>query len=194
VAGKVVYQLGETVSNKIEGMQNKLGLQMYAVEPGAPSIGTVATNSVAAADEAAAGAVSSKPQWLQNIEAGNEFNRIQAPNYPYNEVYVNKPSGDGYFRLDSYNPTAGEIVSRKFTQFSDIQESTAIGYINEISAKYPVGATVADVPSSGTLAGTTLQGQYVLEVPVQVSPVPQGVIDAANNAGVVIRDTNGHIY
>jgi len=100
----------------------------------------------------------------------------------------------GYFRLDSYNPDSGEIVSRKFTQLSDIQESTANSYINEIPSKYPVGATVADVPSSGTLAGSTLHGQYVLEVPPQVNPVPQGVLNSANQAGVLIRDTNGHVY
>jgi hypothetical protein len=145
------------------------------------------------ADQAPA-RVSSKPAWLQKLDAGNDFNRAQAPNYPYNEVYVDKPSGDGYFRLDSYNPDSGEIVSRKFTQLSDIQESTANSYINEIPSKYPVGATVADVPSSGTLAGSTLHGQYVLEVPPQVNPVPQGVLNSANQAGVLIRDTNGHVY
>jgi hypothetical protein len=50
------------------------------------------------------------------------------------------------------------------------------------------------VPSSEALAGSTLQGQYILEVPVQVNPVPQAVLDSANNAGVLIRDINGKIY
>jgi hypothetical protein len=138
--------------------------------------------------------VSSEPQWLQRVRAGNAFDDAQAVNYPYNEVYIDNAAGDGYTRLDSYNPDLGEIVSRKFTQLSDVQDSTAIGYINEIPAKYPVGATIADVPSSEGLAGSTLQGQYILEVPIQLSPVPQSVLDAANNAGVLIRDINGKIY
>ncbi len=156
----------------------------YNINSGQPTAGVRSSTSP----------VNGKPQWLQNIEAGNAFNSLRAPNYPYNEVYVNKPSGSGYYRLDSFNPTAGEIVSRKFTQFSAIQESTGIGYVNEIVNKYPVGATVASVPSSGGLAGTTLHGQYILEVPVQTRPIPQTVLDAANNAGVLIRDINGYIY
>ncbi|GLQ95004.1 hypothetical protein GCM10007901_39570 [Dyella acidisoli] len=131
---------------------------------------------------------------MQRLNAGNAFNAERASAYPYNEVYIESPNGSGYTRLDSYNPSAGEIVSRKFTQLSDIQTKTAVGYINEIPAKYPVGATVANVPSSGPLAGQLLQGQYILEVPVQANPVPQAVLDAANKAGVLIRDVNGTIY
>ena len=68
---------------------------------------------------------SAKPGWLQNVQAGNKFNAEQSNNYPYNELYVNKPNGNGYYRVDSYNPATGEIVSRKFTQFADITEATA---------------------------------------------------------------------
>ena len=96
--------------------------------------------------------------------------------------------------MDSYDPAAGEIVSRKFTQLSDVQESTAVRYINEISAKYPVNGVVADVPSSGDLSGQLLRGQYYLEVPVQAGPIPQSVLDAANRQGVLIRDINGKVY
>lgn len=138
--------------------------------------------------------VNGKPEWLQRMDRGNAFNAERAPAYPHNEVYINKPSGSGYYRLDSYHPANREIVSRKFTQFSDISERTAVGYINEVPAKYPVGGTIANVPSSGNLGGQVLQGQHVLEVPVQVRPVPQGVIDAADQAGVLIRDVNGRIY
>ncbi len=138
---------------------------------------------------------SSKPEWLRRLNAGIDFNKAQSPNYPYNEVYINKPSGGkGYYRLDSYNPEAGEIISRKFTQFSEIQDQTAINYINEIQKKYPVGAMIADVPSSGSLAGQQLQGRLILEVPVQNNPISQITIDAADNAGVLIRDIDGRIY
>jgi filamentous hemagglutinin len=109
-------------------------------------------------------------------------------------VYVNNSTGGGYYRLDSYNPTSGEIVSRKFTQFSEIQEKTGVGYVNELTSKYPVGATIANVPSSGALSGKVLQGQPILEVPVQLKPIPQSVLDAAKQSSTVIRDVNGKIY
>ena len=144
---------------------------------------------------------SNKPKWLERIEEGNKFNDERKPFYDHNEVYVEKPNGDGYYKLDSYNP-GEEIVSRKHTQLSEIQENTAIDYINEIDKKYPEGAKIADVPSNkvgGTNEGVfehgnTLSGEKILEVPVQDKPVPQSVIDAANDKGVKIRDVNGTIY
>jgi uncharacterized Zn-binding protein involved in type VI secretion len=138
--------------------------------------------------------VSSRPEWLRRLDEGNQFNAEREASYPYNEVYIDSPKGSGYTRLDSYNPAAGEIVSRKFTQLSEIQEKTAVGYINEIGTKYPVNGTVANVPSSGDLAGQPLLGQHYLEVPVQIRPIPQAVLDAAERAGVIIRDVNGTIY
>lgn len=140
------------------------------------------------------------PEWLRRIREGNRFNRERAAFYDYNEVYVKKPDGSGYYRLDSYNP-GEEIVSRKHTQLSEIQENTANGYIDEINKKYPEGAEIADVPSnvngsnSGIFDhGNTLRGEKILEVPVQNNPLPQPVIDAANNADITIRDVNGTIY
>ncbi len=168
-----------------------------ALSPSSAKLVTTATGAVDSGTAAAAeavGNVSTKPKWLQDLDAGNDFNRVQAPNYPYKEVYLNRPDGKGYYRLDSYNPNLGEIVSRKYTQLSEVQEKTAVAYINEIEAKYPVGATVASVPSSKTLGGVTLQGQYILEVPIQSKPIPQGVLDAARKAGVSIRDISGHVY
>ncbi|MCU6368780.1 MULTISPECIES: hypothetical protein [Enterobacter] len=85
-------------------------------------------------------------------------------------------------------------MSRKFTQFSDITESTATNYIREAVNKYPAGATIAKVPSSGSLGGDALRGTNILEVPPQVKPIPQSVLNAADKAGVVIRDTNGKVY
>jgi len=178
---------------------NNLGLQASEVivpggvgAGGAVGIGkTVAEATAAKAEVVAANAA--KPNWLQNVQAGNKFNSDQAKNYPYNELYVNKPGG-GYYRVDSYNPSTGEIVSRKFTQFSDITETTENNYIREAVKKYPAGATIADVPSSGKLAGGQLEGINILEVPPQVRSIPKPVLDAADKAGVTIRDTNGKIY
>ncbi|EPG7730787.1 hemagglutinin repeat-containing protein, partial [Enterobacter roggenkampii MGH 34] len=163
---------------------------------GAAGILTVGKNAaeIAAAKAEVTAASSAKPGWLQNVQAGNKFNAEQSKNYPYNELYVNKPNGNGYYRVDSYNPATGEIVSRKFTQFSDITESTATNYIREAVNKYPAGATIAKVPSSGSLGGDALRGTNILEVPPQVKPIPQSVLNAADKAGVVIRDTNGKVY
>ncbi len=163
---------------------------------GAAGIVTVGKNAaeIAAAKAEVTAASSAKPGWLQNVQAGNKFNAEQSKNYPYNELYVNKPNGNGYYRVDSYNPATGEIVSRKFTQFSDITESTATNYIREAVNKYPAGATIAKVPSSGSLGGDALRGTNILEVPPQVKPIPQSVLNAADKAGVVIRDTNGKVY
>jgi filamentous hemagglutinin len=141
--------------------------------------------------------VSARPEWLQNLDRGTLFNFERRNAYTYREVYINKPGGGKtYYRLDGYDPIKGEIVSRKSTQFGDITENTGVAYINEVGAKYPVGATIANVPSNvkNGLAGGTLKGQLILEVPVQVKPIPLKVLNAAQNAGVSIRDINGKVY
>ena len=142
------------------------------------------------------------------------FNKARAKFYPYNEVYleapkkaINLPEGSPtkhqYVRLDSYNPHTGEIVSRKYTQLSEVSEETAIRYLKELSDKYAPETKIADVPSniSGANAGIfkenrgrTLRGQMILEVPVQAKAVPKRMIDYASLKGIKIRDTNNHIY
>ena len=133
--------------------------------------------------------------------------------YPFNEVYLEAPkkatklAGDSpakhkYVRLDSYVPNT-EIVSRKYTQFDEVSEETAIRYLKELSNKYSPGSIIADVPSNKTGVnrdifkenkGNILDGQMILEVPVQHKAVPKGVINYANLKGIKIRDTNNHIY
>ena len=125
---------------------------------------------------------------------GNLFNRLRKRNYPYNEVYVDKPAGKGYYRLDSYDPKNGEIISRKATQLWAIREESAIAYILEIPRKYHSGASISKVPTNGTLAGKQLEGQMILEIPIQQQPIPKRVLDAARQADVIIRDVNGRIY
>lgn len=137
-----------------------------------------------------------KPEWLLRVQAGNQFNKDRVGVYEFDEVYIEKPDGSGYYRLDSYSPGSGEIVSRKNTQFSEIQEQSGVNYINEFTRKYPDGANIANVPSNVTndLVGQKLTGDMILEIPVQNSPIPQTVLDAATNAGVIIRDIDGNIY
>ena len=142
------------------------------------------------------------------------FNKERAKLYSFNEVYLEAPkketkvAGDSpakhkYVRLDSYDPQTGEIVSRKYTQLSEVSEETAIRYLKELEDKYSPGSIIADVPSNKTgsnekifeLNGdNVLRGQMILEVPVQHEAVPKKVIDYANLKGIKIRDTNNHIY
>ena len=142
------------------------------------------------------------------------FNKARAKFYPYNEVYLEAPKkatnlSEGspikhqYVRLDSYNPHTGEIVSRKYTQLSEVSEETAIRYLKELSDKYAPGSIIADVPSNRTglnkgifevNQGRDLKGKMILEVPVQDKVVPRRVIDYANKHYIKIRDINGKIY
>ncbi|MFK8299034.1 hypothetical protein ACI76O_11660, partial [Capnocytophaga cynodegmi] len=77
------------------------------------------------------------PEWLQKIKEGSEFNKARAKHYPYNEIYLEKPEGVGgkgkYVILDSYDPAKGEIISRKYTQFSEITEETGLNYLRELA-------------------------------------------------------------
>jgi RHS repeat-associated protein len=133
-----------------------------------------------------------RPQWLEDLEYGNNYNKAHAFDYPNRELYIENPNG-GYYRLDGYNP-GNAIVSRKFTQLGGIAEQTAINYINELSRKYPAGAKIADVPSSGPLSGSYLYGQLYLEVPFQNAPIPAAVNAAANAKNILIVDVFGNVY
>ena len=141
------------------------------------------------------------------------FNKARAKFYPYNEVYleapkkaINLPEGSPtkhqYVRLDSYVP-GKEIVSRKYTQLSEVSEETAIRYLKELSDKYAPGSIIADVPSNRTglnkgifevNQGRDLKGQMILEVPVQKKPIPQNVINYADKLRIKIRNTNNKLY
>ena len=141
------------------------------------------------------------------------FNKERAKFYSFNEVYLEAPkketkvAGDSpakhkYVRLDSYVPNK-KIVSRKYTQLSEVSEETAIRYLKELEDKCSPGSIIADVPSNKTGLnkdifkannGNILKGQMILEVPVQHKAVPKEVINYANLKGIKIRDTNNHIY
>ena len=87
------------------------------------------------------------------------FNQARAKFYPFNEVYleapkkaINLPEGaptkHQYVRLDSYNPHTGEIVSRKYTQLSEVSEETAIRYLKKLTDKYAPSLIIAEVSSN----------------------------------------------
>ncbi|TWM27109.1 hypothetical protein CHCC14821_1515 [Bacillus paralicheniformis] len=87
----------------------------------------------------------SVPDWLkERWEAGNNFNKENRPRYPYNEVELEaKEVGGKKYVVDSYAPNK-EIVSRKFTQLSEVQEKTAKSYLNEITKKYSSGSKISN--------------------------------------------------
>ena len=141
------------------------------------------------------------------------FNKERAKLYSFNEVYLEAPkketkvAGDSpakhkYVRLDSYVPNT-EIVSRKYTQFDEVSEETAIRYLKELSNKYSPGSIIADVPSNKTGLnkdifkannGNILKGQMILEVPVQKADIPPNVLEFAKKNDIIIRDVNKKNY
>ncbi|GHT19118.1 hypothetical protein FACS189429_6440 [Bacteroidia bacterium] len=103
------------------------------------------------------------------FKRGNDFNRkvnnMNPPKYQFNEVTVEQMvNGQAKkFRLDGYNE-GFEIVSRKATDFDNIQTSTFEKYCDELLSKYKVGTKIT-APKYLELNGKTLQGKYKLEVP-----------------------------
>ena len=113
------------------------------------------------------------------------------------------PAKHKYVRLDSYNPHVGEIVSRKYTQLSEMSEETAIRYLKKLTDKYAPSLIIADVPSNKTGLnkdifkannGNILKGQMILEVPVQKADIPPNVLEFAKKNDIIIRDVNKKNY
>ena len=138
------------------------------------------------------------------LAGGQHYNDAHAFDYKYRELYVIDPKGGPPVRLDGYEPGKW-IVSRKNQQLSEIPLSEAKGHVAEFAKKYAKGRLVAQVKSSGVQTGGapatggqklsgTLQGEYVLEIPIQSKPVPVEVLAAAKSARVTIRDVAGNTY
>lgn len=97
------------------------------------------------------------------IARGNEFNKSvrNSDLYDYHEVYLSNGK-----RLDSYDPSAGEIISRKATDLDKINENTYRKYLSEFNEKYSRGTEIRS-NAFPELDGTKLNGQYILEIPLQ---------------------------
>ncbi len=109
------------------------------------------------------------------------------------ELYVHGDSVSGYRRVDGYTPSdGGSVLSLKSGQYGGADAGStyrAKAAIDELVDKYGVGRTIADVPSTpGHLSGTSLSGQPILGIPVQVEPLPQSVLDHAADMGVRIAE------
>ncbi|MFD1434306.1 hypothetical protein ACFQ5F_05125 [Kroppenstedtia eburnea] len=85
---------------------------------------------------------------------------------------------------------------------ADIQYQTARNYMNEFLTKYAPGTNIKDVPTqrkgsghqNDGLAGESLEGDMILEVPVQKKPVPRNVREYATDHDIIIRDEKGKVY
>jgi hypothetical protein len=135
------------------------------------------------------------PKWaqkLENFRKGNEFNEAQRDAYAARELELSNGK-----KVDGYTENS-VIVSRKRTQLAEIPERYAEEYVNEFLDKYGPGNEVADTPRNRELyphlVGTRLQGDMILEVPVQEHPVPPELGEWARRWGVIIRDDAGHVY
>ena len=131
---------------------------------------------------------------------GSIFDVSNAHRYTANEVYLDVNGKHNAVRLDSYNP--GEaVVSRKFTQLAE-QPRGAITALKEMVAKYDPeneGIVIADTPGNRLRftpdqIGKPLDGPMRLEVPVQNAPVPQNILDLANEFKIKIVDVTGRTY
>ncbi|WP_309067888.1 hypothetical protein, partial [Microbacterium sp.] len=122
------------------------------------------------------------PYWRRRMAEGQQFNYQNHHRYPENEVRT----ADGKY-VDSYDPPIA-IVSRKNTQLDGVRPETAMRYLDEVLAKYAPSTRLAD--------GRVLEGDPILEVPVQNGTVPQEIIDYANGLEprVIIRDVLGNVY
>jgi hypothetical protein len=123
--------------------------------------------------------------WLKDgpVPRGNRFNQTRAGDYPYNEVHLSNGK-----RLDSYNPSRGEIVSRKATTFDDIEEATFRRYLGELKAKYSPG-TVIRSDKYPSLDGKPLAGRQILEVPASNESAANRTLfeSIASSEGILIR-------
>lgn len=101
--------------------------------------------------------------WTQKspVARGNNYNKQvrESGKYPYHEIYLENGK-----RLDSYDPIAEEIISRKATDLDKISENTYREYLSEFSQKYSRGTKIRSNAYPG-LDGLPLEGQYILEIP-----------------------------
>ena len=127
--------------------------------------------------------------WSKNspIARGNNFNKkvenLQI--YPHHEVHLSNGK-----RLDSYDPVAGEIISRKATDLDKIREDTYRGYLSEIKEKYSEG-TIIRSDKYPQIDGQPLKGKYILEIPDSNKNLPdiQRFKDIATEYDVTLRFT-----
>ena len=97
------------------------------------------------------------PELLALFKRGNDFNRKARDKYQFNEINLSDKK-----RLDSYIP-GQKIISRKATDIDNLSDATWHKYCNELVTKYKAGKLIN---SKSLPAGSTLSGEYFLEIPL----------------------------
>jgi hypothetical protein len=140
------------------------------------------------------------PEIQLAAKEGRVFDVLEGQKYPHNQVPI-RDLGGKIRRLDSYDPQAKEIISRKSLATHNGQIAfTGVGemidHFQEFPLKYPNGAVIADTPAAQRLglANHTLAGKYILEVPVQDWTIPDLILHEAKIRGITIRDIKGRVY
>lgn len=127
--------------------------------------------------------------WMKNspIARGNRFNTTvrHSGRYDYHEIYLENGK-----RLDSYDPIAGEIISRKATDLDKISEKTYREYLSEFQSKYSRGTKIRS-NQFRDLDGLELNSKYILEIPASNANLPniQYYKNIASEYGVELRFT-----
>src|SRR5262249_42144234 len=133
-----------------------------------------------------------RPTGEERMMRGNDFNDAQKGVYDYSEVTLENGK-----RVDGWSP-GREIVSRKETQLAELSEKQAENYFNEFLDKYGPGNRVADTPKARAeyphLIGQPLDGNLILEVPIQKAPPPDWFGELARRWNITVRDPAGTIY
>lgn len=134
---------------------------------------------------------------LANMFEGSIFNLENAHRYDYNEitldVKIEHPDGTvetRRTRIDSYTPDSA-VVSRKNTQFAEVNFQTAKHYIDQFVKNYSAddaAFTIADTDKNKLVMperiGDPLQGDMYLEVPEQVRSIPANIVAYAAKNGI----------
>ena len=135
-------------------------------------------------------------------QRGNVMDTVASWAYPHSEVQLDVAGTGEWVRLDGWDPAAaggaGEMVSRKSGDAGQLA-TAGVEPLQEMVIKYKPGMIISRVPSApgglnGKYAGKPIFGRRVLEVPPQVAPIPDDVLDYAARNGVIIRDWHRNVY
>ena len=135
------------------------------------------------------------PGWLRHIlETCVHF---PADNIPLNATSMRfdevRLAGD--LVLDSFAPN-NEIVKRENSQLAELEPDAARACIDLFQRMYGIGEMILDTLANRAagIAGDSLAGRHVLELPPQAGPIPAEILRYAASYEIIIRDTNGEVY
>lgn len=135
------------------------------------------------------------PAWLgQVLEACEHFTADNIPLHA-TSMRINEVRLASGLVLDSYVPNS-EIVKRENSQLAEVGPDAAHAYVDSCRRMYDIGEMIADklANRAAGIAGDTLAGRHILELPPQAAPIPPGILHYAASYEVIIRDTDGKVY